>query len=184
MRRTLRLRSGEYEILSRSICSWGESGYTLDPAAAAHLLRASANDPDTMRCLRQVLVEQLGEHGLQRRSDTEVIDHLVRMLATRRLGLRSLVTVSAQTAPPSPEPDAEPEEERTPPPPRPRPTKKLDWIEIVLIDEEENPVVGEKCQVSAPDGAMIGTYTTDSNGTVRVDDIESGSYEVAFPSLS
>jgi hypothetical protein len=57
------------------------------------------------------------------------------------------------------------------------------WLEIVLLDEDDQPVVGERCELTGPDGASLGPFTTDSQGRVMLDGIEAGNYDVAFSKL-
>ena len=65
--------------------------------------------------------------------------------------------------------NAEAEEEKT-------------WIEIELVDEEDNPVPGEKYKITLPDG-RVKTGTLDENGFARVEGIDPGTCKVTFPNL-
>ena len=56
------------------------------------------------------------------------------------------------------------------------------WIEFELVDEDDNPVPGEKYQVELPDGS-IATGTTDENGLVRITGVDPGSCKICFPDL-
>jgi hypothetical protein len=98
MSRTLRLRSGEYEILGRAKLGTPAmgvgSGLALDPVAATRLLRASAGDPAAMQTLRLALAEQMGTHGWQRRDDSAVMVEFTRLLASGRIVLRPLTVPS------------------------------------------------------------------------------------------
>jgi type VI secretion system secreted protein VgrG len=69
------------------------------------------------------------------------------------------------------EPETEEEEE-----------KKTAWIEIELIDEADEPVPSEKYEITLPDGS-VAKGTLDGDGFARVDGIEPGSCEIAFPDL-
>ena len=56
------------------------------------------------------------------------------------------------------------------------------WIEIVLLDEESNPVAGETYRVTLPDES-VAEGTLDGNGFARVDGFDAGSCQVTFPNL-
>lgn len=58
------------------------------------------------------------------------------------------------------------------------------WIEIELVDEDDQPVPGEKYRVTLPDGSTVAEGTLDQNGYARVDGIEEpGNCKVTFPNL-
>ncbi len=56
------------------------------------------------------------------------------------------------------------------------------WIEIELVDEEDNPVPGEKYKITLPDGS-VAQGTLDQNGFARVEGIDSGTCQITFPKL-
>lgn len=56
------------------------------------------------------------------------------------------------------------------------------WIEIELVDEEEEPVPGEKYKITLPDG-KVAQGTLDEKGFARVDGIEPGTCQITFPDL-
>ena len=60
--------------------------------------------------------------------------------------------------------------------------KKKSWIEIVLVDEDDNPQAGEEYQITLPDGS-VADGTLDEKGFARVDGIDSGTCDVTFPNL-
>jgi len=60
--------------------------------------------------------------------------------------------------------------------------KKKNFVEIVLKDEEGQPVPGEKYQVKLPDGS-VAEGTLDENGFARIDGIDPGQAEITFPEL-
>jgi uncharacterized protein (DUF2345 family) len=60
--------------------------------------------------------------------------------------------------------------------------KKTAWIEIELVDEEDEPVPGEKYEVKLPDGS-VAKGTLDGDGFARIDGIEPGTCEISFPKL-
>lgn len=60
--------------------------------------------------------------------------------------------------------------------------KKLDWIEIELIDSRKYPVKGAKVALTLPDGSVIET-TLNDKGALRKDGIDPGTCKVKFPDL-
>ena len=56
------------------------------------------------------------------------------------------------------------------------------WIEIMLIGEDDRPVVGERYRVELADGSAIEGRIGPS-GVVRLEGIEPGRYAVSFPRL-
>jgi type VI secretion system secreted protein VgrG len=62
-------------------------------------------------------------------------------------------------------------------------SKEIHWIEIKLVDEEGEPVPGERYEIKLSDGSVI-KGTLDNEGFARVDGIEDpGSAEITFPEL-
>ena len=61
--------------------------------------------------------------------------------------------------------------------------KKQSWIEIQMIDEENQPVTGEKYCITLPDGATVAEGTLDEKGSARVAGIEPGTCKITFPDL-
>jgi uncharacterized protein (DUF2345 family) len=61
-------------------------------------------------------------------------------------------------------------------------TTKKSWIEIELMDEQDEPVPGESYEITLPDGS-VATGTLDGKGFARVDGIEPGTCKVTFPNL-
>lgn len=59
---------------------------------------------------------------------------------------------------------------------------KTSWIEIELVDEEDEPVPGEKYEVTLPDGS-VKKGTLDQQGFARVDYIDPGTCQITFPDL-
>jgi type VI secretion system secreted protein VgrG len=57
------------------------------------------------------------------------------------------------------------------------------WIEIELVDEEGNPVPGERYEVTLPDGEQVASGTLDQNGFARIEGVDPGQCQVSFPSL-
>lgn len=61
--------------------------------------------------------------------------------------------------------------------------KKLSWIEIEMVDEEDQPVPGMPYQITLPDGATVAEGTLDEKGSARVEGIEPGNCQISFPTL-
>jgi uncharacterized protein (DUF2345 family) len=62
------------------------------------------------------------------------------------------------------------------------PAEKTDWIEIVLLDEENSPVAGEPYTIDLPDGRTL-EGNLDAGGRARVEGIPSGTCVVRFPEV-
>jgi len=60
--------------------------------------------------------------------------------------------------------------------------RKTSWVEIELVDEEEQPVPGEKYEITLPD-KTVAKGTLDAKGFARVDGVDPGSCKVTFPEL-
>ena|SRR5438270_2443069 len=60
---------------------------------------------------------------------------------------------------------------------------KKSWIEIKLLDEEGQPVPGERYAVTLPDGETLAEGTLDEKGFARVDGFDAGQCKVTFPDL-
>jgi type VI secretion system secreted protein VgrG len=60
---------------------------------------------------------------------------------------------------------------------------KKSWIEIKLLDEDNEPVPGERYQVTLPDGETVAEGTLDGHGFARVEGFEPGQCQVSFPDL-
>lgn len=64
-----------------------------------------------------------------------------------------------------------------------KPTEEeVSWIEIELVDEEDNPVPGMPFELTLPDGSPY-SGTLDHKGFYRVEGIPPGECKVSFPSL-
>ena len=60
--------------------------------------------------------------------------------------------------------------------------KKTSWIEIELVGEDDKPIVGEKYQITLPDG-KVAEGTLDQKGWVRLEGFEKGDCQITFPNL-
>ena len=69
-----------------------------------------------------------------------------------------------------------------PPPADETEPEELTWIEIELIDEDDNPVPGERYQIEVADGRVI-RGTLDNKGYARVEGLKPGDCKVTFLKL-
>lgn len=83
----------------------------------------------------------------------------------------------------SPGKDVSSQEERHKGPTDEEEKEKKSWIEIELVDEEDNPVPGEKYKVTLPDGKTVAEGTLDEKGFARVEGIDPGTCKITFPNL-
>ncbi|MEW6367260.1 MAG: phage baseplate assembly protein V [Acidobacteriota bacterium] len=60
--------------------------------------------------------------------------------------------------------------------------EKTSWVEIEMVDEEGNPVAGERYRVTLPDGSVV-EGTLNRQGLARIDGIDPGTCQITFPSL-
>lgn len=60
--------------------------------------------------------------------------------------------------------------------------EELSWIEIEMVDEEDEPVPGEKYKITLPDDS-VAEGTLDENGFARVEGFEKGTCKVCFPDM-
>lgn len=58
----------------------------------------------------------------------------------------------------------------------------LVWIEIELVDEENQPVPGERYRIEPPGGDPV-EGSLDSKGFARVEGIKRGNCKITFPDL-
>ena len=56
------------------------------------------------------------------------------------------------------------------------------WIEIEMVDEEDEPVPGEKYKITLPDDS-VAEGTLDGKGFARVEGIDEGTCKITFPEL-
>lgn len=59
---------------------------------------------------------------------------------------------------------------------------KTGWIEVVLLDEADRPVIGERVEITLPNGRVARSRTNDE-GLVRIDGIDSGDCDICFSRL-
>ena len=60
--------------------------------------------------------------------------------------------------------------------------EKHSWVEIEMVDEQDEPVPGIAYRITLPDGAAA-DGTLDEKGFARVEGIEPGTCQITFPDL-
>jgi type VI secretion system secreted protein VgrG len=60
--------------------------------------------------------------------------------------------------------------------------EELSWIEIEMVDEEDEPVPGEKYKITLPDDS-VAEGTLDEKGFARVEGFEKGTCKICFPDI-
>ena len=60
--------------------------------------------------------------------------------------------------------------------------EELTWIEIEMVDEEDEPYPSEKYRITLPDDSVT-EGTLDGKGFARIEGIEPGTCKVTFPNL-
>jgi len=60
--------------------------------------------------------------------------------------------------------------------------EELSWIEIEMVDEEDEPVPGEKYRITLPDDS-VAESTLDEKGFARVEGFPKGDCKVTFPDV-
>ncbi len=61
--------------------------------------------------------------------------------------------------------------------------KKKTWIEILLVDEQEQPVADRRYRITLPDGVTVKEGRTDARGHARLEEIDPGTCKVSFPDM-
>ncbi len=65
--------------------------------------------------------------------------------------------------------------------PPPRDVPPVHWVEVLMVDEEDEPLAGVMCEVEAPDGSKKTGWTNDA-GMLRVDGmVAAGNCKIRFP---
>jgi hypothetical protein len=138
-----------------------------------NLVRALRYDSYALSTLRRFLWRD-GE-TVHRLSEDQVLERICRMFHTSRLhvcGRRpERVVVDS---------DVKQETEEKPPERKPPEVKEKTWVEIELVDEQGEPVAGEKYRILLPDGS-VREGRLDGRGRARFDGLDPGTCEVGFP---
>ena len=147
----------------------------VDRHAALALLRRLALDPGNLAQLRGVLAgSALASH--RSLDDQTLIDHLANLL----LAGRAIITQSPAVVLPGldgPDDDAP-----SAPISASAPRAALTWIEIQLLDEDDEPVPGAAYRIELPDGSSR-QGRVDVKGLARIEGIDPAECIVTFPDL-
>ncbi|MEZ6234612.1 MAG: hypothetical protein R3B68_10520 [Phycisphaerales bacterium] len=60
--------------------------------------------------------------------------------------------------------------------------KETTWIEVEMVDEDDQPVTGQLVEITVPDGRVYKS-STDHKGKVRVEGFETGDCTISFVAL-
>ena len=60
--------------------------------------------------------------------------------------------------------------------------EKTSWIEIEMVDEEDEPVTGEQYKITLPDDS-VAQGSLDNKGFARIEGIDPGTCKITFPDL-
>jgi hypothetical protein len=173
----LRRNFQNFEILEWNESSPGNAIMEFrDNYSAIAFLRPFLRDPLNISNIRK-LVDVITAFDISRLSDHQVLELLAWQLASGRLKISelSLIEIGPSTAEGLAETPAQ----------EVRRSKKEEksWIEIELVDEENQPVPGERYRITLSDGKTLAEGTTDANGQARVNDIDRGTCKITFPDL-
>ena len=133
----------------------GQAGRAVAPAAPDKAMEADNADPGAVAAVKaEQRQKQAGKYGSVPVQPFKPAD-------------RTQAAAAAQ----SDQTDQHPEEQ------------PVHWVEIELLDEEDNPVPGERYEIKLPDGS-VKKGTLNEEGLARVDGIENpGECEITFPEL-
>jgi hypothetical protein len=160
----VRLRGllGEFELHRRSLASVGLEPLQLDRSELTRLLRSSLADMPGHR-LRALLHD--GEEPYDRLDDARLIERVAQRIARGDL---ILVRELHQWSTPG---VVDPVEEREAPE---EVVEKLEWIEVLIVDEDDQPLPNVAYKLVLPDGSSrVGK--TNNLGIARYDRIPAGS---------
>lgn len=159
-----------------------------DRSSVLAFLRRFKGDYFAMMSFRDFLADGLYCLNLSRMSDQEVFELLARRLLSGEARIASLpvTTLALGSKHATTEPGMS---EAVPVAPtmvaqeatfRQAAEDKKDWIEIYLVDDLGQPVIGAKYRIELPDGEKV-EGLLDGNGRARHANIQSGDCVVIFP---
>jgi len=152
-----------------------------DSADALFFLRSLLADPFNIRLLRDSLAEASFGLDVSALSDQEVIEQLAQVLISGRLRIGRVklpIAPVGETVAPAETEEEEEEEHATV-----VPTVETTWIEIELVNADDDPVPDQEYKVALPDGTEQ-TGNLDSDGKAMIRDItQKGDCVVSFPGL-
>jgi hypothetical protein len=137
------------------------------PEDVSRLLSSYRFDSLLMARLRQLIAEERLWIDVHRMTDAAVVSRVTDLVVSGRLPIARLERQRHALAEATESPST------TAPPPSTG-TKKLTWIEIVIINDlTALPIPWVRMAVKVPSGEE-GFYTTDADGLIRIDDIDPG----------
>lgn len=132
----------------------GKAGSAVSPADPAQADEADKADPGEVEKVKAEQVKkQSGKYGAVKTKPFKGPD--------------------AESADAAASADSEAEEEKK---------KELSWVEIELVDEDDQPMPGFVYRITLPDGS-VADGTLDEKGFARIEGFDSGECKVAFPTL-
>jgi len=180
LRREWRIRSGRDEIrlipLARASAEERRTGLAPPRALIALHRPFRTVDPAGRRLLLDILAELEGANAFQLRTDTDFLrDRVERAVANGRLVAVSVPLIMPLGG------VFRPEEEDDDGGDAPLDTvPEKTWIEIELLDVNDEPLAGHPYRIELPDGS-VRTGTVGANGVARLDGIDPGSCTVTLP---
>ena len=146
-----------------------------DAGAARTFLASLRSDSLNMQALRQALLEDGGPADVSRLNDHEVLELVADRLVSGRLRIAEIRRPRAGVGG-SVAREEEPDEGAAP-----ALARETYWLEIVMVDEEDQPVPNERYRVKFPDGNLR-EGRLDANGVARFPNLAmEGRCEVCFP---
>ena len=151
-----------------------------DHPTAVRFLLGLRQDPSNVAALREMHAGETGGPDPSPIDDDEIVERLAWDLVSGRLRVltRPAIEIPSfrmvfgeSTSEATEEPPAEDTEET-----------EHTWIEIRLVDEDDQPVERERYRITHPDGT-VSEGVTDAQGSARVDGIDPGNCNVTFPDL-
>jgi len=154
----------------------GLPGQQVPPGAATDPIVAALDSPIDRQTLRRVAARL--DPGELAPDDDALVRRLLAALAAGQLQLRHLAGPPRYNGAPGPAPEPPQEPER---PDRPAPETN-DWIEILLVDDQDRGIPNQRYLIVTPDGIERRGFT-DSLGTARISRIITGSCKISFPDI-
>ena len=180
MRRVLRKGSQQFNILEkREIQPDDKFKEFRDKTSALNFLRGLMRDNLNTVILRNIVKHKLSQTRFSRVGERKVLENLASQLVSGQLRIAVLPVVIPTWSYEAPAL----EEEKAAAPTAAAVAEGTSWIEIQLVDGEGNPIAEEKYQIKLPSGS-IKEGLTDSQGELRLEDIEPGMCRISFPDLS
>jgi len=142
---------------------------------ARRYLQDYAHDPLSLAQLRTILAEDAHGINVWQLDDWEVLDEVAARVSMNRLTIAEELD---EPLPPTPQVEASASSSSAAPPPELPRSKKLTYIELKVVwDENGEPVKNVRLVVKTPDG-VENYYDTNSDGLVRIDELDEGKCDV------